>query len=211
MVQTNLQSSLLTCGMKEITANTKAQLEDALPICNFDNIVQNGEGSCGEKIVVPIAGDTFVGGLGIVLSLWVQEAVTSGTPHNLGRFHSSRPPPISVQNYIQRLRKLFRCSDECFVVALVYMDKIGKHNSTMAVCDLTVHRLLLIAVMIAAKFHDDSFYDNRHYGKAGGVTTKEVNLLEAAMLKALDWRAHVTAQEYVTYHDLVCTAVRFQA
>ena len=42
--------------------------------------------------------------------------------------------------------------------------RIGKNDSIM-VCDLTVHRLLMIAAMIAAKFHDDEFYANAYYGK----------------------------------------------
>lgn len=181
------------------------------PSRSAEKLVKICQEGYGDVNMAPLAGDTFVRGLGIVLSLWVQETAASHRPPNIGRFHSSRPPPISIQDYIQRLRKYFRCSDECFVLALVYMDRIGRNNATMAVCDLTVHRLLVIAVMIAAKYLDDLFYDNRHYAKAGGMTTREVNVLEAAMLTALGWNAHVSVQEYGLYHDLVCTAVRQQA
>jgi len=93
-------------------------------------------------------------------------------------------------------------------MALVYIDKIGKTNDSMTVCDLTVHRLLVIAVMIASKFHDDKYYDNRYYGKAGGLSMREVNVLEALMLQELKWRALVTVEEYQLYHNLVCTAVK---
>merc|ERR1719329_1970064 len=89
-------------------------------------------------------------------------------------------------------------------MALVYIDKIGKTNDSMTVCDLTVHRLLVIAVMIASKFHDDKFYDNRYYGKAGGLSLREVNMLEALMLKELNWNVCVNADEYRFYHETVC-------
>lgn len=159
--------------------------------------------------IVPLTGDSFIQGLSTVLSIWVQEtakgASTVGETRQVGRFHSSRAPSISIHDYLKRLRKYFFCSDECFVHALVYIDRIGKNDSIM-VCDLTVHRLLMIAAMIAAKFHDDEFYANAYYGKAGGMTLREVNVLEVTMLKELNWRTLVPVEEYQLYHDLVCKA-----
>jgi len=167
------------------------------------------EMASGSKEAVPVAGDKFIRGLAIVLSLWVQETSGSQKPQKIGRFHSSRPPTISIHDYIKRLRKYFLCSDECFVHALVYIDRVSKNNVSMTVCELTVHRLLMIAAMIAAKFHDDDFYANNYYGKAGGLTMKEVNVLEVVMLKELNWRVLVTVPEYQLYHDLVSKAVKY--
>lgn len=165
---------------------------------------KSGEEACQDSESVPEADDKFIHGLGLALSLWY---ASSEMPQKLSCFHSSVPPPISIQDYIKRLRKLFRCNDECFVLALVYIDRIGKKYASMAVSELTVHRLLVTALMIAAKFHDDTFYSNQHYGKAGGLTVREVNKLEAVMLQALDWRMLVSVQEYQLYHGLVCQAL----
>lgn len=166
------------------------------------------EEACEKEDIVPVAGDKFIYGLGTVLTLWVKESSASGRPQKIARFHSSAPPPLSIQDYIKRLRKYFLCSDECFVLALVYIDRIGKNNPSMNVCDVTVHRLVMIAVMIAAKFHDDNYYGNHYYGKAGGLSLKEVNVLETVMLKELKWKMLVTVQEYQLYHGLVCKAVQ---
>lgn len=170
----------------------------------YDASVKDGE---AVPQVPQLAGDHFIRGLGAVLALWVQESSSSARPQKVARFHSSRAPPISIQDYIKRLRKFFQCSDECFVLALVYIDKVGKNNDAMMVCDVTVHRLLIIAVMLAAKFHDDKYYGNAYYAKVGGLCLREANLLEAVMLKALDWKLHVTAEQYQLYHSLVCAAV----
>merc|ERR1719401_226064 len=150
------------------------------------------------------ASEEFLLGLGVVLDLWVQENAGISKSQEPGRFHSSQPPSISIQNYIKRLRKYFLCSDECFVFALVYMDRIGKKNLSMSVCDFTVHRLLVIALMLAAKFHEDKIYVNTYYAKAGGLSLKEVNLLERVMLQELGWKMFVTTHEYKLYHRLVC-------
>jgi hypothetical protein len=131
--------------------------------------------------------DKFIHGLGIVLSCWVQKSAIASKPQSIDRFHSSRPPAISVQDYIKRMRKHFLCSDECFVIALVYIDRVSKSNASMAVCDVTVHRLLLISVMLAVKFHEDKHFNNAFYGKVGGLALKEVNLLERVLLKELKW------------------------
>lgn len=174
---------------------------------DMESSAQGCDESCEHLEIAPVADETFIHGLGIVLSLWVQDKTAASKDQKLGNFHSSTPPPISVQNYIKRLRKYFLCSDECFVHALVYIDRIGRTNISMTVSELTVHRLLFIAVMIAAKFHDDTFYSNSYYGKAGGLTLREVNLLEAVMLRGLNWRMLVTVQEYQLYHSLVCKAI----
>merc|ERR1712216_1092466 len=98
-------------------------------------------------------------------------------------------------------------SDECFVIALVYIDRLSKMESNVTVCDLTIHRLLLITVMTAAKFQDDVYYSNKYYAKVGGIRLKEVNALEAFLLKLLDWKMCVTPQEYELYHKLVYQSV----
>jgi len=185
---------------------TKASTEVFAPSAK-EEPVEIYKAPCESKFSVPLAGDQFIHGLAVVLSLWVQETASSGRPQQLSRFHSSQAPSISIHNYLKRLRKYFLCSDECFVHALVYIDRIGKNNDSMTVCNLTVHRLLSIATMIAAKFHDDTFYDNFYYGKACGMSLKEVNILEVVMLKELNWRTLLTVSDYQLYHDLVCQAM----
>lgn len=160
---------------------------------------------------VPVTGEKFIEGLALVLEIWVQEAAkkggTEGKPKKVSEFHSSAKPNISIYKYLERLRKYFGCSDECFVHALVYIDRIGTKNESMLVGELTVHRLLSTATMLAAKFHDDVFYANHYYGRASGMSLKEVNKLEVTMLKALEWKARVTVEEYELYHNLVYQAM----
>lgn len=200
-------SQTVTCRMKNVAAKNST-LPEGVQICSAKENIEESTDLCVESQEhAQLAGEQFVHGLGKVLSLWVRESVAVDEPATIGRFHSSQLPSISIHDYIKRLRKLFLCSEECFVIALVYIDKICKNNASVTVSDVTVHRLLVIAVVIAAKFHDDHFYSNKYYGKAGGLTTREINMLEALMLKGLNWRLLVTAQEYNLYHDLVCKAV----
>jgi hypothetical protein len=145
----------------------------------------------------------FIDGLGIVLSSWVKAAQQAG---EVGRFHSACAPKVSIGDYLKRIHKFFQCSDECFVIALIYIDRASKVSPTAVVCDVTVHRLLSAAVMLAAKFQDDFYYSNAHYAKVCGMTNKEANMLEEKMLGLLEWKLNIQAEVYELYHNLVCEA-----
>lgn len=43
---------------------------------------------------------------------------------------------ISVADYLIRLSKFFHCSGECFVIALVYLDRAVKEAASVAACDV---------------------------------------------------------------------------
>lgn len=160
----------------------------------------------GEEVAIAEAG--FVDTLGIVLERWVDQAANMpGEVQKTTRFHSTYVPGICIGEYLKRLQKYFVCSDECFVLALVYIDRISKLNPSLQICALTMHRLLFTAVMTAAKFHDDDFYSNKYYAKVGGMSLKEANLLESIFLRMLGWSVCVSAQEYQLYYALVHQSV----
>jgi len=151
-----------------------------------------------------IANAEFVAGLGAVLEkLCQQQTPDSG---RLTRFDAVRAPTISIQDYLTRLHLYFGCSAECFVLALVYVDRIVLTQPTFVVSHLNIHRIVLAATTIAAKFLDDVYYSNSYYGKVGGVRTKELNLLEARLLEMLQWKINVTREEYSQYWGAVLSA-----
>jgi hypothetical protein len=146
---------------------------------------------------------TFTDALGLVL----EHLCTLGDTAKLTRFDAVRPPAITVQQYVQRLKQYFGCSPECFVLALVYLDRVVKMHPDFAISRLNIHRLLVTAVMIAAKFFDDVYYSNGYYARVGGVRLKEMNVLEVRLLDLLSWRLYVSPQEYQQYMNNVLLAV----
>lgn len=123
---------------------------------------------------------------------------TTQTKDVITVFHGSRAPELTIKEYIDRIFKYSRCSPSCFIVAQVYMDRFiqcGNVNLT----SLSVHRLLITSIMLAAKFIDDAFYNNAYYAKVGGVTTAELNRLEMKFLFGLDFRLHVSLRTFGRY------------
>ena len=93
------------------------------------------------------------------------------------KFQSSYAPELSINSYLVRIQKYSKCSDACLVNTLIYIDKLIL-TSGLFLTRLNIHRLLITSLMLAAKFHDDIFYNNSFYAKLGGLPLQELNLLE---------------------------------
>jgi hypothetical protein len=59
-------------------------------------------------------------------------------------FHSSKPPAISVSNYlVDRILKYAGISEETMILALIYMDLVVQYNPQFVITSLNIHRLLI--------------------------------------------------------------------
>lgn len=121
-------------------------------------------------------------------------------PSQITPFHSSKPPAIPVQNYIEdRILKYAGCSEETFILALIYMDQVVQYNPDFLITSLNVHRLLITSVMLASKFFDDVYYNNAYYARVGGISNAEVNNLEMEMLRMISFGLFVAPEQYERY------------
>jgi len=132
-----------------------------------------------------------------------ETAEGDGNSPTITKFHASRPPSISVAEYLERINKYASCSSECLVLALIYIDRLIQ-QSNFALTALNVHRVLITAVMLAAKFFDDQYFNNLYYAKVGGVPCKEINALEVEFLFLTNFSLHVTEDVFFRYfHELM--------
>jgi len=120
------------------------------------------------------------------------------------RFREAEEPEESVRDFLVRIRRSLRCSKECLILAMIYIDRAAERCPSLAIDSLTVHRLLLSGIMMASKYLDDHGFDNAHYAKVGGMALSEMNALEATLVDALRWRLYVPQDEYEWYNDLCC-------
>lgn len=153
---------------------------------------------------VGAAGPSFLPALANVLT---HMASLAGRPQRVTRFHAIKVPQLSIRDYLARISVFFRCSPECFVLALIYIDRIVKLHPAFTISVLNIHRLLVTSVMLAAKFFDDVYYPNSYYAKVGGVRTQELNALEAQFLRLIEYKLHVLPSEYDQYRNHVLMAV----
>merc|ERR550514_781490 len=100
-------------------------------------------------------------------------ARSRGDEKPLTVFDSSVVPPVSIESYLRRLHKHFMCGDQCFLAALVYIDRLLGRGKIWSLTARNVHRITLTSLLIATKFLEDSFYSNGYYAKYGGIHLKE--------------------------------------
>ena len=103
---------------------------------------------------------------------------------HLPRFHS--------------IHKYASCSNECFILALIYIDRLIQRNNFL-LTELNAHRVVITAILLAAKFFDDAYYNNAYYAKVGGVLVSEMNGLEVDFLFRINFSLHVTPEVFEKY------------
>mmetsp|Transcript_46175 Transcript_46175/g.142365 ORF Transcript_46175/g.142365 Transcript_46175/m.142365 type:complete len:264 (-) Transcript_46175:446-1237(-) len=120
------------------------------------------------------------------------EALPHSEPVN--RFSSKIVPPMSLSQLSDVMQRTTKCGDEMAMVAVAL---------TLRYCDTTrtpltlkmMHRLFVAALHVAIKTHSDRYFRNDAYAMLAGVSVAELNLLEAEVLRGLDWRCLVDAQD----------------
>ncbi len=63
-----------------------------------------------------------------------------------------------------------------------------------------MHRFLITAATVAAKGLSDSFWTNSLYARVGGVSVRELALLELEFLRRLEWRIVPKPEVLVDYY-----------
>jgi hypothetical protein len=58
------------------------------------------------------------------------------------KFQSSYAPEVTLLAYLERIYKYARCSDSCFVMALIYIDRLIEFRN-IVLTNLNVHRILI--------------------------------------------------------------------
>ena len=106
-----------------------------------------------------------------------------------------------------RIHKYASCSNECFILALIYIDRLIQRNNFL-LTELNVHRVIITAILLAAKFFDDAYYNNAYYSKVGGVLVSEMNGLEVDFLFRINFSLHVPPELFEKYKaELVAHAI----
>jgi hypothetical protein len=145
-------------------------------------------------------GKAVVTVLAAVLERLVESNSHLPNDQEVTKFHALKAPGISVRQYLERIHKYASCSTECFILALIYIDRLIQRNN-FVLSELNVHRVLVTSVLLAAKFFDDAYYNNAYYAKVGGVLTSEMNGLEVEFLFRINFSLHVTPEIFKKYQD----------
>ena len=80
--------------------------------------------------------------------------------HRRGNFEG-RKVKIKASRYLQRIFKYSGVGVSCSIASLIYMERFKVHNPTLLLNSRSLQRLLLVPVMLASKYLEDTFYSNK--------------------------------------------------
>jgi Cyclin len=139
-----------------------------------------------------------------MLETYLYHTESTGNTCTATYFHTNRPPKISIKLYLKRLEEYMKCSEETFILALIYLDRITSKEKQLEINSYCIHRLFLSGLVVAAKFFEDKYYKNSYYSKVGGISNIELNTLELQFLLLIDFQLYVSDEEYEKYqHTLM--------
>lgn len=111
-------------------------------------------------------------------------------------FFSTHTAEIKPEAYVARIKHHAHCSNSVFVYAVAILNRLEILDGRLAISPFNMHRLLITAVMISAKFLDNAWYSSNYYARVGGISSvQEMNHLELCMLRLLDYRIFLPVDE----------------
>lgn len=111
-------------------------------------------------------------------------------------FFTAICPSVSVSDYFARLYRYGQCSEFCFLLTLIYIERLHLKYPSMRIDKHNIHRLVLASFVVACKYHEDDYHTNSTYAQIGGVSNLEMNELECTFLCLLGFELGVGDKEF---------------
>lgn len=111
--------------------------------------------------------------------------------------HSSTASVPPLRRWLARLLKQGRVSPCVYLAVLVYIDRLLLEHPAMILTSANVHRIVAACFVIACKEWEDRPMWMTGFAALTGIPMVELKGLEVAMLKLLDFRTHITVEDFV--------------
>ena len=108
---------------------------------------------------------------------------------------------MAGSSFVRLLHDRGRCSPSAIMVGVVYLEKLRELDDSIVLTVENFRRLLLVPVMVAAKFLDDRCACNREWASITGIDLAELNRLEVDFLCQMGFSLNITRDEYEWYAE----------
>ena len=115
-------------------------------------------------------------------------------------FSAKSIPKISLYDYLIRIQTYSHLERSILISTLVYIDRLcqlGKLTLTY----YNIHRILFAGILIAIKYNEDLFYDNKYYAEIGGVKLNELKIMEYTFVELCDFKFFISNDVYENYNN----------
>ena len=117
-------------------------------------------------------------------------------------YDSRQIPTIGINIYIKRWIDHANMDENNIRGAIILLERlINKSNIEMTYN--RIHRLLLCSLLIIAKYDHDWPFLNSHYATIAGTSLMELNRLEKAFLRDIDWNIYISDNQWDEYKNIL--------
>lgn len=102
---------------------------------------------------------------------------------------------LNLTSYLERIVSFTEVECSTLIIALIYINRFYESTRQYITSD-HLHKLLLIGIILAAKYNEDHIYSDTYYAKVGGIDLKELSYLETAFLEEVGYSLFVEKREY---------------
>ena len=117
-------------------------------------------------------------------------------------FMLKKIPSISIKDFLFRLTKYSKISESTLVMILIYIDRMC-HKYNFKITYYNIYKLMLASMVVAIKYYEDEFYTLDFYGKLGGISKFEMNILEYEFACMINFKLYITEELFYKYYELL--------
>ena len=189
--------------MKNVKSNEEYEEENKTQNKNLNqpDIEQSETEAGSTKEIIMYERQILLKEISTTLNSIIQESNKNNNHHkDNSLFFRQQIPKISIFDYLLRIQKYSGIEESTIIISLIYIDRICKKKG-IVLSKYNIHRLIFTAILIAIKYNEDIIYDNLYYSKIGGVTKKELLILENEFLQLIDFNLFVSNKIYQKYYE----------
>ena len=115
-------------------------------------------------------------------------------------FTGTKVSLIPIIKFYERILKYTNAANNTLILSLIYLDRICEID-TLQLKQINIHRLIIASIVIAIKYNEDDYYDNKFYSKVGGIPLDELLEIEETFIKKINYTLFVKDEDFYKYQN----------